>query len=169
MKRIGLQVVFFVVLALVLTYWLGMSPQEVIAEPDVHVPFLEQWAGSGHADSEAEAFRHWDEDEEKVVPESCAKCHSTPGYLDFLGADGSEAGKVDQAVPVDVNTGIECVACHNDVTMKKTSVVMPSGVEIPDWATNPGVWNAIRDAPPKFQWTELLKKPVLTLIRSAKI
>jgi hypothetical protein len=27
------------------------------------IPFLDMWAGSGHADSEAEAFRHWDEDD----------------------------------------------------------------------------------------------------------
>jgi len=130
MKRIGLQVMFLVALALTLAYWAGMSPQEVVAEADVAVPFLEGWTGSGHAEAEAEAFRHWDEDEEKVVPESCAKCHSTAGYLDFLGADGSEAGKVDQAVPAEENHGIECVACHNDVTIAKTSVVMPSGVEI---------------------------------------
>ena len=26
------------------------------------VPFEAAWAGSGHADSAAEAFRHWDED-----------------------------------------------------------------------------------------------------------
>jgi hypothetical protein len=101
---------------------------EVEAEPAVEVPFQEQWASSGHADVEAEAFRHWDEDDPKEVPVACAKCHSTPGYLDFIGADGTEAGVTDNPAPVD--TTVECAACHNDVTLKMTSVVMPSGLEI---------------------------------------
>ena len=128
MKKIVLHCSVFLVLALVLTYWLSVSSQEVSALPDVKMPFLEEWASSGHADTEAEAFRHWDNEEEKVVPESCARCHSTPGYIDFIGADGSEAGKVDKAAPL--GTTVECIACHNDVTMKMDSVVMPSGVEI---------------------------------------
>jgi hypothetical protein len=130
MKRVGLQVAFFVVLAVALTHWLGMSSQEVVAEPDLQVPFLEEWTGSGHADAESEAFRHWDEEEEKMVPEGCAKCHSTVGYLDFLGADGSEFGKIDQPAPAETNQGIECVACHNDAALTLDSVMMPSGVEI---------------------------------------
>jgi hypothetical protein len=102
----------------------------VSAQEGVEVPFLEEWMGSGHADAEAEAFVHWDEESPAEVPTSCAKCHSTPGYLDFHGADGSEAGVVDVAPPV--GTTVECVACHNDVTLTKTSVVMPSGIELTD-------------------------------------
>lgn len=102
----------------------------VSAQEGVEVPFLEQWTGSGHADAEAEAFVHWDEDDPQVVEVGCAKCHSTPGYLDFLGADGSAAGVVDVAPPV--GTTVECVACHNDTTLTKTSVVMPSGIELTD-------------------------------------
>ena len=101
---------------------------EATAEPSVEVPFEELWAESGHADAEAEAFRHWDEDDPAEVPASCAKCHSTPGMQDFLGADGSEAGVVDAAAPL--GSTVECVACHNEVTLEKTSVVFPSGVEI---------------------------------------
>jgi hypothetical protein len=78
------------------------------------VPFEEQWVGSPHNDAEAEAFVHWNEDDPAEVPTSCAKCHSTPGYQDFLGVDGSAAGTVDQAAPV--GTTIQCVACHNAVT-----------------------------------------------------
>lgn len=106
----------------------GGSATLVSAQEGVEIPFLDQWAGSGHADAAAEAFVHWDEDDPAQVPEDCAKCHSTPGHLDFLGVDGSAAGTVDQPAPI--GTTIECVACHNDVTLTKTSVIMPSGVEI---------------------------------------
>ncbi|MBW8011246.1 MAG: cytochrome c3 family protein [Chloroflexi bacterium] len=89
------------------------------------VPFLEDWESSGHADAEAEAFIHWDEDDELVVPDSCAKCHSSYGYQDFLGLDGSEFGVVDSAA--ELGSTVDCVACHNDVTITLDSAVMPSG------------------------------------------
>jgi hypothetical protein len=104
-----------------------VEPEAPMA-PAVEVPFEALWAASGHNNAEAEAFIHWNEDDPKVVPIACAKCHSTPGYQDFLGADGSEFGVVDADHPV--GTTIQCVACHNDVTLTLTSVVMPSGVEI---------------------------------------
>ncbi|MCJ7550450.1 MAG: hypothetical protein MUQ30_12295, partial [Anaerolineae bacterium] len=63
-----------------------------------------------------------------VVAEGCAKCHSSYGYQDFLGADGSEAGVVDQAAAL--GSTVDCAACHNDATLTQTSVVMPSGAEI---------------------------------------
>ena len=66
------------------------------------VPFEAEWAASPHNDVEAEAFRHWDEDDPAQIPESCAKCHSTPGYIAFMGADGSEFGVVEGAAPVRV-------------------------------------------------------------------
>ena len=62
------------------------------------------------------------------MPASCAKCHSSGGYQDFLGVDGSAAGKVDKAHPV--NTVVDCVACHNTGTIAKDSVVFPSGLEL---------------------------------------
>lgn len=134
MRKATLIAGLFVALALVATQWLGGNlPGVAVAqepEPTLEVPFLKAWAGSGHNDVEAEAFTHWNEDDPKVVPANCAKCHSTPGYLDFLGADGSAAGKVDKDVPV--GTTVACVACHNEVTVTKTSVVMPSGLEIKD-------------------------------------
>jgi len=103
-------------------------PEAECPEPAVEVPFEELWASSGHADAEAEAFRHWDEDDPKEVPTSCAKCHSSYGYLDFLGADGTAASTVDNAAPVDSVIG--CTTCHNEATAVLDSVVMPSGVEI---------------------------------------
>jgi hypothetical protein len=90
------------------------------------VPFLEAWQSSGHADFEAEAFRHWDED--GVVEAACAKCHSEGGYLDFIGADGTAAGAVDADAAV--GTTVTCATCHNDVTISMTSVTMPSGIEL---------------------------------------
>ncbi|MEW6717017.1 MAG: cytochrome c3 family protein [Chloroflexota bacterium] len=104
--------------------------KEVPIEPEVEIPFQDLWASSGHADTEAEAFRHWDEDDPPVVSLACAKCHSTLGYLDFLGADGSEAGLVNVEVTALENNGIQCIACHNDVSTSKTSVIMPSGIEL---------------------------------------
>jgi hypothetical protein len=92
------------------------------------VPFQEQWVGSGHADAEAEAFVHWNEADPAEVPTGCAKCHSTPGYLDFLGEDGTAAGTVEN--PAAIGSVIECVACHNASTAAMTSVVFPSGLEI---------------------------------------
>jgi hypothetical protein len=92
------------------------------------IPALEPWQGSPHADAESEAFRHWDEEDPQEVPVACAKCHSSAGYQDFLGADGSAAGKVDKAAPV--NTVVDCVACHNSATASKTSVTFPSGVTL---------------------------------------
>jgi hypothetical protein len=98
------------------------------AEAASAMVFVDQWAGSGHNDVEGEAFNHWNEDDPAEVAASCAKCHSTPGYLDFLGADGSEFGTVEQAAPI--GSTVECAACHNEVTLTLDSVVFPSGIEV---------------------------------------
>jgi hypothetical protein len=89
---------------------------------------VEAWSGSGHADTEAEAFNHWNEEDPPEVPVTCAKCHSEGGYLDFLGVDGTAAGVVDNPAPI--GTTVTCTACHNPGTVNKDSVVFPSGVEI---------------------------------------
>lgn len=131
MKKFTILAIGLVVVLGVVTLWLGGHPQlvkQAIAQEGVEIPFLEEWAGSGHADVEAEAFVHWNEDDPAEVPVECAKCHSSPGYLDFLGADGSTAGEVDAAA--EIGTVVECVACHNTATLTKTSVIMPSGIEI---------------------------------------
>ncbi len=90
------------------------------------VPFLEVWQKSGHADAKAEAFRHWDQAGEVEV--GCAKCHSSGGFEDFLGADGSAAGKVDK--PAANNTVIDCVACHNKAAAQHDTVTFPSGITL---------------------------------------
>ncbi len=99
-------------------------PVPVVAD----VPFEAAWAGSPHADATAEAFRHWDGEDPKEVPTSCAQCHSPTGYMDYLGADGSAAGVVDVAQPV--SNGITCIACHNDAAVALSAVTFPSGAVV---------------------------------------
>ncbi|HSH00869.1 MAG TPA: hypothetical protein VLL52_00025 [Anaerolineae bacterium] len=102
---------------------------EVMMEPEIPViPFAAQWLSSAHADASAQAFVHWNEDDPAEVPTRCAKCHSGVGYMDFIGADGSEAGVVDAAAPI--GSLVTCEACHNDATVDMTSVTFPSGIEI---------------------------------------
>ncbi|MCB8943907.1 MAG: cytochrome c3 family protein [Ardenticatenaceae bacterium] len=92
------------------------------------IPFEEMWANSPHNAADSEAFVHWNEDDPQEVTPACARCHSTPGYLDWIGADGTEAGVVDAPAPI--GTTVECAACHNEVTVEMDSVVFPSGVEV---------------------------------------
>lgn len=101
-----------------------------VAPPDT--PYLAEWQGSGHNDVAGEPFRHWDDATKNPdgVPAICAKCHTSDGYRDYLGVDGSEAGKVDAPVPAANAQGVQCVTCHNAVTFTKTTVMFPSGVEI---------------------------------------
>lgn len=89
-------------------------------------PYFDQWVGSAHADATAEAFNHWNA--EGSVPTSCAKCHSSPGYIDFLGGDGTAVGVVDNAAPL--GTVVGCETCHNAATQKLDTVTFPSGVVI---------------------------------------
>jgi hypothetical protein len=93
----------------------------------------EAWEGSMHADSTAEAFVHWDEDDPAEISTRCARCHSTQGFLDFCGADGSEPGVCDAAVPAATGEiNISCEVCHDESGEHRsiTSVTFPSGVTI---------------------------------------
>jgi hypothetical protein len=92
----------------------------------------DEWAGSGHADTLAEAFTHWPTPRDADIPTSCAKCHSTEGMLDFLAEDGTDPGVVNNAVvvPTDPPNAIYCEACHNDTASSLDSVTFPSGVEV---------------------------------------
>jgi hypothetical protein len=119
------------VIAGILAFGYGMATAAQ-AEPPAPVPqgpgvpYLDEWEEGPHSQAEKEAFVHWDADGE--IPANCATCHSTTGYQDFLGADGSEAGKVDKAQP----TGqvITCDACHNPTASTLDTVTFPSGVVI---------------------------------------
>ena len=88
------------------------------------------WKMSGHADKTGEPFKHWDA--EGSIPTSCAKCHSSVGFRDFLGADGTAGGIVDKAAAL--GTTVDCLVCHTDnekgILRKNSSVQFPSGVVI---------------------------------------
>ncbi len=90
------------------------------------------WETSGHADRTAEAFNHWNGDTPPEIPFSCAKCHSTTGFQDFLGADGTNEGTVDNNHAV--GTTVECEVCHtnpdNGTLRDHTDVTFPSGVTV---------------------------------------
>ncbi|HMN61893.1 MAG TPA: hypothetical protein PJ988_16095, partial [Anaerolinea sp.] len=104
-----------------------------VAGPEV--PNQALWEASPHNDLTAEAFKHWDETEDKMIPASCATCHSTGGYQDFLGADGTAAGKTDNPAPI--GTTIHCPARHNQAAPKLSSVSLLSGVTIDNLGPEP--------------------------------
>ncbi len=87
-----------------------------------------QWQNSPHADASSEAFAHWNEEDPAEVPANCARCHSTTGYIDFVGGDGSEFGSVEAGAPA--GEVVECRACHNDAAQALTQVTFPSGSTI---------------------------------------
>jgi hypothetical protein len=84
----------------------------------------EQWHLSGHADSASEAFRHWDGDGE--VSASCARCHSSPGFVDW-------AQNV-AAAPVPLGSLVDCKACHAD-----TDLYTDPSTRYADLATHPAL------------------------------
>ena len=96
-------------------------PAPVVAE----VPYQQAWAESGHNDQAAPAFRRWDTAQPAEIPVTCARCHTSQGFQDFLGADGSAKGVVDAAVPASQVSGIACAACHNSPAAALTSVKFP--------------------------------------------
>ena len=106
------------------------------------IPQEELWKGSGHADNTSMAFNDWNTCTPvppatpctPSIPTTCAKCHSTPGYLDYLGADGTAAGVVNNPAPI--GTVISCEACHNQQASELTSVVLES-TGAPDCQDNP--------------------------------
>jgi len=104
--------------------------QDEMEEPPYLAEYYNAWVESAHAAVDAEAFNHWNDEGE--VPVECAQCHSTPGYRDFVGQDGSEAGVVDAPAPT--GTTITCDACHAPNAVALTSITFPSGavVDIPD-------------------------------------
>ncbi|MCB9453187.1 MAG: cytochrome c3 family protein [Anaerolineaceae bacterium] len=124
--------VLLLVVALALLAFPAVAQEETpnpLGDPPTFLRGIyDAWAASPHADVTAEAFNHWNEDDPKEVSASCAKCHSTPGYQDYLGADGSEFGSIDNTIPV--GTVINCDACHNSVAIDLRAVTFPSGVEL---------------------------------------
>ncbi|WP_299358817.1 cytochrome c3 family protein [uncultured Paracoccus sp.] len=101
-----------------------LQPGEMI--PAGQIPFYHDWAQSPHAKADARAFTNWYEEGE--IPEDCARCHSTPGFVDYIGADGSTAGVVDRKAPT--GTLITCAACHSETARAITAVTFPSGLRV---------------------------------------
>ncbi len=86
----------------------------------------EEWLASPHGDYKSLSFTYWNKDGE--VPVACAACHSQPGFIDGLGADGSTAGVVDH--PAAINAPIGCASCHTSTAHALDSVAFPSGVTV---------------------------------------
>jgi len=87
---------------------------------------VEKWLASPHGDYGALSFTYWNKD--GAVPENCAACHSEPGFIDWLGADGSSFGVVDH--PAAINSPIGCASCHTSAAHALDSVPFPSGVSV---------------------------------------
>lgn len=88
---------------------------------------IADWFRSAHADAAAEAFRHWDEEEE--IRPVCAVCHSGAGFRSFHGLDGSAPGIPEQ--PVDTGGVVDCETCHNAGLAQVEEIAFPSGLMHP--------------------------------------
>jgi hypothetical protein len=84
----------------------------------------EEWLAAPHGDYSSLSFTYWNKDGE--VPVACAACHSQPGFIDYLGADGSAPGVVDHAAAI--NAPIGCASCHTSAAHALDSVPFSSGV-----------------------------------------
>src|ERR1700750_2616903 len=95
-------------------FWVSTSPMAqtpaVSTIPATEVPFYPEWAASPHAQKGSVPFTYWD-GKKGDIPVARAGGHSTPGFLDLLGADLSTPGKVDR--PAATGTVIGCTACHH--------------------------------------------------------
>lgn len=87
-------------------------------EPWRH-PRAVEWEYSGHSHEDAEAFTHWDDEEDDpdtpdvdetgMVSESCAKCHSGRGYIEFAESFADPTWEPGVATP-QVHS---CAVCHD--------------------------------------------------------
>jgi predicted CXXCH cytochrome family protein len=105
----------------------GSHPLVVVAPDDkAQVPFYSAWAGSAHADATALPFNNWNK--QGSVPVECARCHSSEGFLDYIGADGSTPWVVDKPAPT--QSVIRCTTCHDPAANALSQVTFPSGVTV---------------------------------------
>jgi predicted CXXCH cytochrome family protein len=100
----------------------------VVVAPDdkAQIPFYAAWAGSAHADATALPFNNWNK--QGAVPVECARCHSSEGFIDYLGGDGSTPGVVDKPAPT--QSVIRCQTCHDPAANALSQVTFPSGVTV---------------------------------------
>ncbi len=145
MKKSALLAILVLVLAVstgVLGYLYStktVTAPEAVVSPSLAIgDYTDKWAASAHANSASEAFRHWDDSEDGTVPASCAQCHASTGFKDYVGLDGSEALVVDQ--PAKIGTVVDCSVCHNDYAESNPTVVFPSGLEVASDAGVASCW-----------------------------
>lgn len=100
------------------------NPADIKIENDQAIT---DWFRSAHADAAAEAFTHWDQDEE--IRPACATCHSGEGFRAFHGLDGSEPGVVEG--PINPGGVVDCGTCHNSGLADIKNVTFPSGLVHP--------------------------------------
>lgn len=81
------------------------------------------WAASPHADSSSGSFTHWND--EGQIPGTCAVCHSSTGFKDYVSGPMSTPGVIDHPVPL--GTTVDCETCHSPEAEALTSVPFPSG------------------------------------------
>lgn len=87
---------------------------------------VEAWLAAPHGNYYSRSFTYWNK--EGAVPEACAACHSEPGFIDYLGADGSTPFVVSR--PAAINSPIGCASCHTAAAHALDSVRFPSGVTV---------------------------------------
>lgn len=109
-----------------LTALLIAPPPAQASDENPITKLVEAWLSSPHGNYHSPSFTYWNKEGE--VPKACATCHSEPGFLDFLGADGSAAGSIEH--PGVINSPIGCATCHTDEAHALSAVHFPSGVEI---------------------------------------
>ncbi|MCY0096673.1 polyheme membrane-associated cytochrome C [Hoeflea ulvae] len=119
------------VLPLLASIFLALPAAQAQEHPSVS-SIVEAWIASPHGDRTSESFVHWNT--EGAVPEDCATCHSGPGLMDFLGADGTMAGKVDGPAPI--GSPIDCVACHSQAATDLEQITFPSGEMITETSSS---------------------------------
>ena len=109
-----------------IVFALSVAAQDA-KRPDL-AKITEAWLASPHADQTAEAFKHWNDDKERVVPGECATCHTSRGIMDYLGGDLRAMNVIEQPQPL--GSTVDCVTCHNAKSMALQSVVFPSGARV---------------------------------------
>ncbi len=80
----------------------------------------------GHFDSQAEPYRHWDEDTDHLVDPACARCHSIEGFQ-FVAKYG-----IDQTVPANLISGLSCETCHVQGTSFAPEAFNPNPDKMPE-------------------------------------
>jgi hypothetical protein len=121
-------------MARALPIFLGVAALAMLLSPaadaaDDELPLtdiVEAWLAAPHGNYHSPSFTYWNQD--GAVPEACAACHSEPGFIDYLGADGSTPFSVDR--PAAINSPIGCASCHTGAAHALDSVPFPSGATV---------------------------------------